>query len=135
MKIILSILILFLGTLYAEEGSNPKKSSDHRISYYKNGEIHVNYVGYPDSEPLTKGHWDFKPSWSKTGNKLVFFRRYVNAPEVWNWKTAICIINADGTDFIKLPTRRKLILIRPGHGMEPIDRFGTAGIRVAKGTM
>ncbi len=107
MKIILSKLILFLGTLYAEEGSNPKKSSDHRISYYKNGEIHVNYVGYPDSEPLTKGHWDFKPSWSKTDDKLVFFRRYVNAPEVWNWKTAICIINADGTGFHQITDSEK----------------------------
>ena len=107
MKIILSILILFLGTLYAENSSNSKKSPDHRISYYKNGEIHVNYVGYPDSEPLTKGHWDFKPSWSKTGNKLVFFRRYVNAPEVWNWKTAICIINADGTGFHQITDAKK----------------------------
>ena len=107
MKIILSILTLFLGTLYAEEGSIPKKSSDHRISYYKNGEIHVNYVGYPDSEPLTKGHWDFKPSWSKTGDKLVFFRRYVNAQEVWNWKTAICIINADGTGFHQITDAKK----------------------------
>ena len=107
MKIILSILILLIIPLYAKEGSNQKKSSDHRISYYKNGEIHVNYVGYPDSEPLTKGHWDFKPSWSKTGDKLVFFRRYVNAPEVWNWKTAICIINADGTGFHQITDSEK----------------------------
>ena len=60
MKIILSILILFLGTLYAENSSNSKKSSDHRISYYKNGEIHVNYVGYPDSEPLNQGALGFQ---------------------------------------------------------------------------
>jgi hypothetical protein len=75
----------------AEEG--------HRSSYYKDGEIHVNVLGTPEGEPLTSGHWDFKPSWSKTGDKLVFFRRLVNDKEVSNWKTAICIINADGSGF------------------------------------
>jgi len=82
-------------------------SSTHRISYYKNGEIHVNQLGQPDKKPLTTGYWDFKPSWSKTGDKLVFFRRYVNAPEVWNWKTAICIINADGTGFHQITDAKK----------------------------
>lgn len=71
----------------------------HRSSYYKDGEIHINVLGTPEEEPLTTGHWDFKPSWSKTGDKLVFFRRLVNDEEVSNWKTAICIINVDGTRF------------------------------------
>jgi Tol biopolymer transport system component len=75
----------------AEEG--------HRSSYYKDGEIHVNVLGTPEEEPLTTGHWDFKPSWSKTGEKLVFFRRLVNDREVSNWKTAICVINVDGSGF------------------------------------
>ena len=74
----------------------------HRAAYYKNGEIHVNILGTPEVKPITKGHWDFKPSWSKTGDKLVFFRRLVNTKEVSNWKTAICIINADGTEFHQL---------------------------------
>ena len=71
----------------------------HRASYYKDGEIHINTLGQPERKPLTTGHWDFKPSWSKTGDKLVFFRRLVNAKETHNWKTAICIINVDGTGF------------------------------------
>jgi len=37
-----------------------------RISYYCNGEIYVSEVGKPEGKPLTTGHWDFKPSWSKT---------------------------------------------------------------------
>jgi len=74
----------------------------HRSSYYKNGEIHVNLLGTPDSKPLTKGHWDFKPSWSKTGDKLVFFRRVKNHKDVSKWKTAIHIINADGTGLHQL---------------------------------
>ncbi len=68
-----------------------------RISYYCNGEIHVNEVGQPEGKPLTTGHWDFKPSWSKTGNHLVCFRRLKDDPNVMNWKSAIFIINADGT--------------------------------------
>jgi hypothetical protein len=103
--------IKFLFFLFALTRSDlvlaEKVSVPHRISYYKNGEIHVNQLGKPDAQPLTSGHWDFKPSWSKTDDKLVFFRRFVNAPEVWNWKTAICIINADGTGFHQITNAKK----------------------------
>lgn len=73
-----------------------------RISYYMNGEIHVNELGKPDGKPLTTGHMDFKPSWSKTGNMLVCFRRTKNDPVTVNWKSAIFIINVDGTGFHQL---------------------------------
>jgi len=73
-----------------------------RGSYYVNGEIHVNTYGTPEGKPLTTGHSDFKPSWSKTGNMLVFFRRLKNHPVTVMWKTAICVINVDGTGFHKL---------------------------------
>jgi hypothetical protein len=73
-----------------------------RASYYKNGEIHVNLLGSPETKPLTSGHWDFKPSWSKTGDRLVFFRRLKDDPEVSKWITAICLINSDGTGFHQL---------------------------------
>src|SRR5271165_1077579 len=73
-----------------------------RISYYCNGEIHVNEVGKPEGKPLTTGHWDFKPSWSKTGDRLVFFRRNKDDPVTVNWLSAICIINVDGTGFHQL---------------------------------
>ena len=68
-----------------------------RASYYMNGEIHVNELGRPEGKPLTAGHWDFKPSWSKTGNKLVFFRRLKDDPVTVNWISAIGIISVDGT--------------------------------------
>ena len=32
---------------------------------------------------------------------------HVTAPEVWNWKTAICIINADGTGFHQITDAKK----------------------------
>jgi hypothetical protein len=83
----------------AGETAAPRRS---RISYYCNGEIHVNVPGQPEGKPLTTGHWDFKPSWSKTGDMLVFFRRLVNDPEMSKWKNAIFIINVDGTGFHQL---------------------------------
>ena len=69
----------------------------YRGSYFRNGEIHVTEYGTPEGKPLTSGHQDFKPSWSKTGDMLVFFRRLKNDPVVTNWKTQIHIINVDGT--------------------------------------
>ncbi|MHC4736966.1 MAG: ankyrin repeat domain-containing protein, partial [Planctomycetota bacterium] len=78
------------------------KTTTFRGSYFVNGEIHVNTYGTPEGKPLTTGHQDFKPSWSKTGNMLVFFRRLKNHPVTVMWKTAICIINVDGTGFHKL---------------------------------
>ena len=79
-SIILGVTLLAIPAIGSEDG--------HRASYYKDGEIHINILGQPEGKPLTTGHWDFKPSWSKTGDKLVFFRRLVNTKEVHNWKTA-----------------------------------------------
>ena len=83
----------------AGEAAAPRRS---RISYYCNGEIHVNVPGEPEGKPVTSGHWDFKPSWSKTGNMFVFFRRMKDDPNVSKWITAACIINVDGTGFHQL---------------------------------
>ncbi len=73
-----------------------------RISYYCNGEIYVNEVGKPEGKPLTRGHMDFKPSWSKAGNMLVCFRRTKDDPVTVNWKSAIFVIHVDGTGFHQL---------------------------------
>ena len=75
-------------------------------AYYKNGRIHVNVLGTPEGKPITeppvKAWEDFKPSWSKTGDLLIFFRRMKNDPVVTKWKTAVCVIKADGTGFHQL---------------------------------
>jgi hypothetical protein len=73
-----------------------------RASYYVDGEIHVNELGKPEGKPLTKGYMDFKPSWSKTRNMLVCFRRTKDDPVTVNWKSAILVINVDGTGFHQL---------------------------------
>jgi Tol biopolymer transport system component len=84
---------------HAGEAERPRH---RRISYYCNGEIHVGVPGQPEGKPLTTGHWDFKPSWSKTGDMLVCFRRLKDDPITVNWLSAIFIINADGTGFHQL---------------------------------
>jgi len=83
----------------AGEAARPRAS---RISYFCNGEIHVNEVGKPEGRPLTAGHMDFKPSWSKTGNMLVCFRRTKDDPDTLKWKSAVFVINVDGTGFHQL---------------------------------
>ena len=91
-----------LAGLQSAASEQAAKGTGIRGSYFMNGEIHVNEYGTPEGEPLTSGHQDFKPSWSKTGDMLVFFRRLKNDRVVTNWKTAICIINVDGTGFHQL---------------------------------
>ena len=73
--------------------------TEHRGSYTVNGQIHVGLFGHPDGSPLTTGHTDMKPSWSKTGDRLVFFR---SVKEASPWRTSICMIKTDGTGFNKL---------------------------------
>lgn len=93
LRIALPWLLTFLAiaSISAQDG--------YRSSYYKDGEIHVNVLGQPEGKPITEEHWDFKPSWSMTGDHLVFFRRLKNDPDVSNWITQLCIINIDGTGF------------------------------------
>ncbi len=95
-----------IAALLAEQvyksGKAGVKSTGFKGSYFVNGEIHVNTYGTPEGKPLTTGHQDFKPSWSKTGNMLAFFRRLKNHRVTVMWKTAICVINVDGTGFHKL---------------------------------
>ncbi|MBE3096597.1 MAG: hypothetical protein IMZ44_05645 [Planctomycetes bacterium] len=80
----------------------PNAGCGYKASYYVNGEIHVSELGAPEGKPLTTGHWDFKPSWSKTDNRLVFFRRLKDDPVTVKWITAICIIGTDGMGFHQL---------------------------------
>jgi len=75
----------------------PKKRS--RISYYCNGEIQIYSPETGNVNVITSSHWDFKPSWSLTDDRLIFFRRLKNDPDVGKWITAICTIKIDGSNF------------------------------------
>lgn len=92
-----STLVFCISVAIFTAGSTAIAQDEYRSSYYKDGELHVNVLGQPEGKPITEGHWDFKPSWSITGDHLVFFRRLKDDPEVSNWITQLCIINADGT--------------------------------------
>jgi len=103
MTCIIAFVLAMNSEASADDGRQaPVKRSGYRGAYFKNGEIHVNTYGEPEGKPLTSGHQDFKPSWSKTGDMLVFFRRVKNNPDVSKWKTAIHIIHADATGLHQL---------------------------------
>lgn len=95
-----SVAAAIAGLPFGARAEESKRRS--RISYFCNGEIHVNEPGKPEGKPLTTGHMDFKPSWSKTGDMLVCFRRLKDDPVTVNWKSAIFVINVDGTGFHQL---------------------------------
>lgn len=72
-------------------------------AYTMNDEIYVNVLGKPKVKPITTGHPDYKPSWSSDGKWIVFFRiTGNNGPDISSWKTAVCIVSPDGTDFRQL---------------------------------
>ncbi|MFC1884935.1 hypothetical protein ACFL2O_09195 [Thermodesulfobacteriota bacterium] len=96
-------VVLFLITATVSAAA-AEKDDNYKFSYYANGRICVDSLGKLSGRnavivPQGKGQEDFKPSWSKTNDMLVFFRRVKNDPVVSNWRTILCVINADGTGF------------------------------------
>ncbi len=86
----------------APDAGDEVTPTEHRGSYALNGRIHVGRFGHPDGEPVTTGRRDqpdMKPSWSKEGDLLVFFRLMKYAEQIPDWKTAICVVKTDGTGF------------------------------------
>lgn len=95
-QFLLSAGVMALSPLsFGDSSPNGRRS---RISFYRDGEIHVGLPGEA-SKALTTGHWDFKPSWSRTGDRLVCFRRLKDDPDAMKWLTAIFVIGADGQGF------------------------------------
>ena len=55
---------------------------------------------------LTQGHDDYKPSWSRSGALITFFRTQSYGSTFAQWKTKLCVIGADGTGFRELSDGR-----------------------------
>ena len=94
-----SIPLLLIMQCVADCGAEDVTQTDQRGVYSVGGQLHVNTFGTPEQQPITSGHRDMKASWSKTGDKIVFFRVTRLALKIARWKTAICVINSDGTGF------------------------------------
>jgi hypothetical protein len=61
------------------------------------------FEGSTPRRALTSGHRDWKPVWSATGDRVVFFRAlHEDGLTFQNWRTMICVVNADGTGFREL---------------------------------
>lgn len=87
-------------------GNNRAASNDAifqgRWASSQNLQIAVNQQNKPQ-QTLTLGQKDFKPSWSKTGGRLTFFRRISKGTTGFtSWRTKICVVNIDGTGIKEL---------------------------------
>ena len=74
---------------------------EERWSSSENLQITINRQG---AQPITvtSGHWDYKPSWSPTGDRLTFFRFVSKDRGFHTWRTKICVVNIDGTGLREL---------------------------------
>jgi Tol biopolymer transport system component len=96
------LLLTITGSMPAQETLERTRRTPYRGSYTLNGQIHVNRFGNRESKPITRGFKDYKPSWSKTGDLLVFFRKIKDDPEIAKWKTAIHVIKTSGKGLTRL---------------------------------
>jgi Tol biopolymer transport system component len=85
---------------YLPEGT---RVTNERWTCSDNLRIAVNGYGQEKSV-LTSGGNDFKPSWSRTGSRLTFFRALRYGSSFADWKSKLCVIRADGTGFRELTT-------------------------------
>ena len=73
--------------------------------YAVNGKLYINDYGGSEDDTLIhykkEETWKhMKPSFSGTGQRIVFFERIKGFRKKWPaWKNKICVINSDGTDF------------------------------------
>jgi hypothetical protein len=108
MKVLMAILCLCLASVSCGESSNgtPDAGDDgdggdgvltnERWTSSHNLQVAIHQIG-EQPEILTEGPLDFKPSWSKTGDVITFFRIIEYDPAMYKWKNRIGVINADGT--------------------------------------
>jgi Tol biopolymer transport system component len=94
----------------------------------------MNIAIYSGTQPvklLTSGSKDYKPSWSLDGSMLTFFRAYRYGPDFKDWRSSICVINADGTGFRELTSAEypnfNPTWTRDGSQRILFNRFSTTG--------
>ncbi len=109
-QIINIVLLVSIIALFIQCDSNSRLSLNDDDKVFTTGERWVcsrNFsitINSANNEPisLTSGYYDFKPVWSKTGSMITFFRLKVYNTTVSRWKTAIYVINDDGTGLRQL---------------------------------
>lgn len=80
-----------------------KTSLNQKWVCSENLRITINQIGQLPIY-LTKGHEDYKPVWSASGDKIVFFRVQEYGSDFKDWRTKLCVIDADGKNFKELTT-------------------------------
>jgi hypothetical protein len=77
------------------------RTADQRWASSTDLNITIHSAAGPDKK-LTNSYNDFKPSWSPDGSMLTFFRAKQYGADFKDWRSMICVINADGTGFREL---------------------------------
>ncbi len=110
--VFLLLFILLIGTACGKETPNSGNKSLFKVVFSKNTNIVVaDFDGssfYNEDVLVDSDVPNWKPSWSKSGNQIVFFRYvsgifpYNQVSDIGYWKTKLCIINSDGTGYHEL---------------------------------
>ena len=109
-RLLLATACLMLSTtIYAEDQDDPiiYAKSNRWVSstkvYYQNS-LRITIHDGKDIKFMTEGHRDHKPVWSKEGDMITFFRATgeTDAKPFHLYRTHICVVNSDGTDFKEL---------------------------------
>ncbi len=104
--------------------------TDERWVSSDNLRVTLNEYGR-DRQFLTQGHDDFKPTWSKTGSRLAFFRALSYGSTFADWKTKLCVIGVDGTGFRELSDGRYADFnptwTRDGTNLIILNRYAVGG--------
>ena len=134
MKTSFRIIYVITITLLTHLDLCSKEKENHKFAYYKDGEIHINVLGTPEGKPLTTGHWDFKPSWSKTGDKLVFLGDWsMPRKSIIGRQPSVLSIPMDQGS-IKLQMERTPTSTKLGPGMVKTPQYGTVANRAEEDT-
>ncbi|KYK22054.1 hypothetical protein AYK24_02695 [Thermoplasmatales archaeon SG8-52-4] len=99
-----SLLLLLLSSACSQNNTSPINSEApveesytfDRWASSENYEITINSTN-GERIKLTRNHKDYKPSWSKDGRRLTFFRMLEFEQGFGISKTKICVVNSDGS--------------------------------------
>ena len=85
------IFIILITIVYCNE--------DIKYIYSMNGRLYISSTENKKIKEITSGPIDLLPSWSISGDKIVFSRINENISNMnfFTWKLAVCVINKDGS--------------------------------------
>lgn len=134
-RAIAGLAILVFGVLGTRAATSEPTASSIRIDeplYFSHGRFVVAVAVGEQVRELSSGRADFKPVSNPRGDKLVFFRvDTFGDGKFETWRTAIVVVNADGTDERRLTSGRfsdyNPTFMRDGSDRIVFNRYNRSG--------